>query len=75
MTERKRLLLAPENVRARVKQMINDLGTVETAAQLNISRDAVARIAGGLEIRLGTLSVVEQILAKTPIKPVGGSAR
>ena len=71
MVERKRLLLAPENVRARVKQMITELGTVETATQLNISRDAVARIVGGLEIRLGTLSVVEQILAKTPIKPTG----
>lgn len=66
MTERKHLLVAPENVRVRVKTMIDDIGTVDTAEKLNVSRDAVARIVGSVPIRLGTLRLVEDALAKLP---------
>ena len=68
MAERKHLLVAPENVRKRVKTMIDFFGTVETAARLEMSRDAVARIAGGIPVRLGTLGLAEKYIENEDAK-------
>jgi len=48
--------------------MIDFFGTVETAARLEMSRDAVARIAGGIPVRLGTLGLAEKYIENEDAK-------
>lgn len=53
-----------EQLQRRVVILIEEFGTVRAAALLEISRESIARIAGGLGVRRGTLLIAEQEIAK-----------
>jgi hypothetical protein len=52
-----------EEMQARVSKLLRRIGTVRATKMLGVSREAVARIAAGLELRPGTLSLVRERLA------------
>lgn len=55
-------IVAPENVQTRVRSLVDRVGVGKAADELGVGREATARIAAGLGVRRGTLSLVEQSL-------------
>ncbi len=48
---------------ARVKALVDREGVSAAARTLGVSREAVARLAGGLDVRRGTVALAEKSLA------------
>jgi hypothetical protein len=51
---------APPLLRARVVQLVAAVGSSDAAKQLGIGLEALARVAGGLGVRRGTIALVER---------------
>jgi len=52
-----------DELRARVADLVREVGTVRAHGVLGVSREAIARIAAGFALRPGTLSLVREKLA------------
>lgn len=53
-----------QNVRATVRALVELQGVLRTAHELRVSRETVARVAGGLFVRPGTLLLVAERLGE-----------
>ena len=60
MSESKRSVVAPKELQERVKKLIEKEGAVGASKELGVSRESIARIAGGIPVRAGTIALVTQ---------------
>ncbi len=49
---------------SRVRAIIERAGLAAAARELGVAREALARVAGGLRVRRGTIALIEQALER-----------
>jgi hypothetical protein len=57
--------VAPEEIRRAVAQSINKLGIVEAARAFGVSRETLAKVAGGVVVAPGTIALMREQLRRT----------
>jgi hypothetical protein len=55
-------IVAPPAIRTAVRELLEHDGDLATAARLKISRTSLARLAGALRVRRGTIALAAQQL-------------
>ena len=53
---------ASSEMRRALTELVARLGTTEAALRLSVTREAIARVIGGLGVRRGTLEVIDRRL-------------
>lgn len=59
---------------ARIQKLVELVGMVRASRDLGIGREALARLAGGLRVRAGTISLAEQAIAASAPSPAPAGA-
>lgn len=60
MTTKRDRVEVPEDVQKHVRTLLKTKSVVKVSEELGIGREAVTRLAAGLEVKAGTISLVRE---------------